>query len=76
MKSFPVKLQRTEDVLDFVRIVNKFDGDVDLKSGSILIDAKSIMGAIALSGASHLELLVHEDNCEELVKNISPYLCA
>lgn len=56
MKTFPVMLRKTEDVLNFVKIVSGFDGDVDLKSGSIVIDAKSLMGAIAMTGRRFQEI--------------------
>ena len=43
MRTFPVMLRKTEDVLNFVNIVSAYDYDVDLKSGSVIIDAKSLM---------------------------------
>lgn len=76
MKTFPVMLRKTEDVLNFVKIVSGFDGDVDLKSGSIIIDAKSLMGAIAMTGSRTLEMVVHSTECDELVNELADYLCA
>lgn len=76
MKTYSVNLKRTEDVLDFVKIVNTFDGDVDLKSGSVVIDAKSLMGAICMTGKKRLEMVVHSSDCDHLVHKLSAYLCA
>ncbi|MFR5602539.1 MAG: HPr family phosphocarrier protein [Lachnospiraceae bacterium] len=74
MKCFPVVLNRTEDMINFVRLVSKYDEDVDLKSGSILIDAKSIIGAINLVGAVPLEMRIHSDDCENLVSSVAAYI--
>lgn len=76
MRTFPVSLRKTEDVLNLVKIVNGFDYDVDLKSGSVIIDAKSLMGAIYMTGRKKLELVVHATECENLVHELSEYLCA
>lgn len=76
MKTFSVMLRKTEDVLNFVKIVSGFDGDVDLKSGSIVIDAKSLMGAIAMTGSRKLEMVIHSTECDELVHELADYLCA
>ncbi|MCI9593810.1 MAG: HPr family phosphocarrier protein [Lachnospiraceae bacterium] len=76
MRTFPVMLRKTEDVLNFVKIVSGFDGDVDLKSGSIVIDAKSLMGAIAMTGSRKLEMVVHSTECDKLVHELADYLCA
>ncbi|MDO5417300.1 MAG: HPr family phosphocarrier protein [Lachnospiraceae bacterium] len=76
MKTFPLVLNDTDDVVNFVKIVNEFDYDVDLKSGSVIIDAKSLMGAIAMSGSKTLELVVHSNECDGLVNELANYLCA
>ena len=79
MRTFPVFLRKAEDVLNFVKIVSGFEGDVDLKSGSIVIDAKSLMGAIAMTGSRTLEMVVHSTECAEcdkLVNELADYLCA
>ncbi len=76
MKTYPVNLRKTEDVLNFVKIVNTFDGDVDLRSGSVIIDAKSLMGAICMTGKKTLEMVVHSSDCDHLVHQLAEYLCA
>lgn len=76
MKRYSVKLNSTKDVMDFVKLVNDYQGVVDLRSGSILIDAKSIMGAMTLAGSDSLEMLIHEEDCDYLLNRISEYLIA
>ena len=76
MRTYPVNLRKTEDVLNFVNIVNTFDGDVDLSSGSMIIDAKSLMGAICMTGKKTLEMVVHSSDCDKLVDQLAKHLCA
>ena len=47
--SMNVKLNTTDDVKEFINIVNKFDQDFNLASGRYVIDAKSIMGIFSLN---------------------------
>lgn len=76
MKSFSIALRKAEDALDFVKIVNSFDFDMDLKSGTIVIDAKSLMGVMAMAGGRNLELVVHSSECDFLTTELANFLCA
>lgn len=76
MRTFPVMLRKTEDVLNFVNIVSAYDYDVDLKRGSVIIDAKSLMGTIYMTGKKTLELVVHSTECDSLVQRLAEYICA
>ena len=44
MKTVKIRLSSIEAVRNFVEIVRKFEGDIDLSSGRYIVDAKSIMG--------------------------------
>ncbi len=74
MKTFNVKLSTFDDVKQFVSIATMFDGDVDLKSGRYLVDAKSIMGIFSLDLMKPIEVTVHSDNCEEFVKSVEKFV--
>ena len=39
-----VKFRNIDEIQEFAKAVNQFDGDVDLKQGRITIDAKSLLG--------------------------------
>jgi phosphotransferase system HPr-like phosphotransfer protein len=48
MNTMQIKLDTIDKVKRFVNIVAAMDGEVDLKSGRYVVDAKSIMGILSL----------------------------
>ena len=55
-------------------IINQFEYDVDLKSGKNIVDAKSLLGVIAISKADGVELVIHSDECQELLDRLQNYV--
>ena len=74
MKSVTVSLKLAQDVKNFVEAVNKYDYDVDLKSGRFVVDAKSIMGIFSLDLSKPITLEVHADKCEPLMNELKPFI--
>lgn len=70
MTTFFIKLNTIEEVRRFVNIVSRYDHEIDLKSGRYLVDAKSIMGIFSLDLMNKIEVTVHAENCDELVKEL------
>lgn len=74
MKVVNIRLSAIEEVRNFVNIVSRFDGEVDLKSGRYVVDAKSIMGIFSLDLLNPIEMTVHSDNCDELLEQLKDYI--
>ena len=74
MKSINVSLKKMENVKEFVNIVSKYTYDVDLRSGRYVIDAKSIMGIFSLDLSKALVLEIHNDKCEDLIKDLKAFI--
>jgi len=74
MKVVNIRLSAIEEVRNFVNIVSRFDGEVDLKSGRYVVDAKSIMGIFSLDLLNPIEMTIHSDNCEELLEQLKDYI--
>lgn len=74
MQKLEICFRRPEDITDFVEIVNQFEYDVDLKSGKNIVDAKSLLGVIAISKADTVELIIHSEACDELLGKIKGYI--
>lgn len=54
--------------------MNRYEYDVDVKCGSRIVDAKSIVGVLALAKSRTVEVIVHTDeSCEDLMEEISRY---
>ncbi len=74
MKTYTIKLSTIEEVRAFVNAVCAFEGDVDLKSGRYVVDAKSIMGIFSLDLMQPIEMTVHSDDCAALEESIKKFL--
>ena len=74
MKTKTIKLTAVTDVQELVKIVTAFNGDVDLRSGRYLVDAKSIMGIFSLHLSKPIEVIVdNEDNADVLFAKLDKF---
>ena len=71
MLKYSVCFRRPEDITSFVNAANQFEGDVDLVSGRIIVDAKSVMGVMALSESDKLEMVVHSAESQDFLNRVS-----
>lgn len=74
MKSVGIMFHSTDEVQGFVRCAERFQGDLDLKYGSYMVDGKSILGILSLGTHRLLELLIYEDDCGEFLEQINDYI--
>ncbi len=74
MTKTTVFLQAINDVKEFVKIVMKYEFDIDLVSGRYAVDAKSIMGIFSLDLSKPIQLNVHTDDAEEFLKEIDKFI--
>ena len=73
MISFKISLNSIDDVKNFVNIVTGCPYDIDLTSGRYVVDAKSIMGIFSLDLSKPIEVNIHNDNADDLVKALEDY---
>ena len=74
MKTVKIRLSSIEAVRNFVEIVRKFKGDIDLSSGRYIVDAKSIMGIFSLDLMNPITLTAHNDDCDKLIDSLKDYI--
>ena len=74
MKTVNISLNSIDKVKAFVNEVTKFDTDFDLVSGRYVIDAKSIMGIFSLDLSKPISLHIHDENPDEILKALEPYI--
>ena len=76
MKTVKISLNSIDKVKSFVNDITKLDYDFDLVSGRYVIDAKSIMGIFSLDLSKPIDLNIHaDDNVDEIMAMLKPYLC-
>ncbi|RKD33973.1 HPr family phosphocarrier protein [Lacrimispora algidixylanolytica] len=74
MKKYSIRINNIEDITTFVRTVTKFDYDVDLCKGSVLVDAKSILGIMTICPNPALELIIYSNEHEDILDSLSDFL--
>ena len=60
-----INLNKIEDVMKFYTLVNTFPSDIDVVSGSIVIDAKSLLGLYSLDLSKDINVRIISDSAEE-----------
>ena len=73
MSDMKLTFKTPDEIVEFVNTVSRYDFDVDVKRGRIVVDAKSLLGIMHLGLNSTLELQVHSDNCKELQSELAKY---
>ena len=73
MKSVKISLQMAQNVKDFVKIVQDYPFEIDLKSDKYVVDAKSILGIFSLDLSKPLIVEIHSDNCDDLIEALKQF---
>ena len=74
MKSVSILLNTTESVKKFVNIMSAYDYPTELRSGRYVVDAKSILGIFSLYLNRPVVLEIGSDDCDDLLKDIAPFI--
>lgn len=59
--NLPIDFTDAADVSTFVETLIRYPYHMDMVSGRRIVDAKSLLGVIALSQSRGLHLIIHED---------------
>lgn len=73
MQKIELKFDQPEEIIDFVRIMNRYEYDADVKYGSMVVDAKSIVGVLSLARSKTVEVILHTDECQNLLDEIAQF---
>lgn len=75
MKSIlKLRLETVEDVKKFVTIVERYPGDVSVKSKSYIVSGKSLLGMFSLDLSSSVLVEFDNDIPEAILDEIKPYI--
>ena len=73
MQKIELKFDQPEEIIDFVHIMNRYECDADVKYGSMVVDAKSIVGVLSLARSKTVEVILHTDECQNLLDEIAQF---
>jgi len=66
MRSVYVSFRKVNDVKRFIEKISSLDGDFDLIDGMYIIDAKSLMGILAMDLTKPIKLRIEKDTDKAL----------
>ncbi len=69
-----IRLNTVQDIRTFVETVTMTEIEVDLASQRYVVDAKSIMGIYSLDLLNPIKMIVHSDDCPELMEKLSRFI--
>lgn len=69
-----IKLQTIEQIKSLVQIASASPYDIDIASGRYVIDSKSILGIFSLDITKPMELIIHGENCEEILAQFEQFI--
>ncbi len=74
MKCVNIRLSVNRGLSHFVSIVNRFPYEMSIQSGRHIRDAKSVLEILSLDLDRPLSLIIHHDNCDQLLEELSPFI--
>lgn len=74
MSKMKIMFESPEDIQEFLKIVEDYPYDMDLARGSVIVDAKSILGIMNLGVKNEITLNVHAESCHELKADIIKFI--
>ena len=73
MKKYIIEFQNMEDIERFLKMMEDFEFNADLQYGSIIVDAKSTIGVLALGIHKKLQLIIYGASNAQIDKRISAF---
>lgn len=74
MPNILIRLEQPDQAVEFVQAISKCAYDADLKYGSRMVDAKSLLGVLSLAISRTVELILHTDEeCLGLKKELTRF---
>ncbi len=73
MKSVKISLEMAQKVKEFVSITQDCPYEILLKSGTYVVDAKSILGIFSLDLSQPLTVEIYADECADLLEKLKKF---
>lgn len=70
MKTMTIRLNTIDDANNFVKVIDKYEYDIDAVYERYVIDAKSIMGLLSLGIPKKINIVIHSNN-SNIIKQIT-----
>lgn len=75
MISRNIILRSQKEIMEFVDIVAQYPYSVEVSLGKETMDAKSVLGMLALGFNRVMQMNIQSDHAEDLLEAVSKFLC-
>lgn len=75
MISRNIILRSQKEIMEFVDIIAQYPYSVQVSLGKEIMDAKSVLGMLALGSNRVMQMDIQDENAEDLLKAVSKFLC-
>lgn len=75
MISRNIILRSQKEIMEFVDIAAQYPYDVEVSLGRDTMDAKSVLGMLALGSNRVMQMNIQSENAEDLLEAVSKFLC-
>ena len=72
---FKIKLNSPDEVREFVKAASNCPADIDLKSGAVYLDAKSLLGVLTMGLQREMKVICAMDD-ETFMKSVQKFAIA
>ena len=71
-----IRLNTIDDANNFVKVIDKYEYDIDAVYGRYVIDAKSIMGLLSLGIPKKINIVIHSNSniIKQITSDISEWI--
>ncbi|MCD8222871.1 MAG: HPr family phosphocarrier protein [Clostridiales bacterium] len=76
MSEVNVRFQTMDDMIDFLRKVEKYPYRMRLNCGNVVLNAKSLLCVVYIGINQAANLVVSTDDCNDLCRDIERYIVA
>ena len=73
---FKIRLENTNDAEEFVKAASQCGGDVDLHSGVVYIDGKSLLGVMAMGIKREMDVSINNPEDSVLKSAVEKFVVA
>ena len=75
MTTLDIRLPNTDSIRTFVNLAKQYSFPIPLRQGSVVVNAKSILGVYSLDLRELVHIDLNDDDARELSARLKPY-CA
>lgn len=75
MVSRKIILRNQKEAMEFISLVERYPYSVDMSTDHCKMNAKSILGMLAIGLNRVMRMDVHAENADDLLEDVSKFMC-